>query len=387
MYRTHRFCIFVFLVAIFQARDLFAAKLTLEEIGVVVQSYYRNDVTTLAIALGRKIPTMTTLYAKRNIPVLVDDFFYEENGRFFYEATSPGLRQIGEGDKIYALTDDNSAQKDMPDVYIKLEKSDLADAFVPKKEGKVIAYHRSKVHFNRGSLHGVKERDVYAVYDSSGKYKGKFEVYGIGDKEAMGELYGGAKNYIRPEDKVVHLGTRRWFGLGIFSGIPLSEPSNEDKAAGFEKAVSMRSIGMLWQLNFGDGWSFCLQFPGGQFHQSSGSESYYRVSFNWPFYVKKNFFFPRWFSPYVGLGGGFSSASFTNTVYDNSAYPRKTIYSDSARNEGLASIMVLGFELFQSELVRLHFHYEYLSLPELKGKYEDHTYRGALFSIGASVNW
>ncbi|PKN01131.1 MAG: hypothetical protein CVU77_06555 [Elusimicrobia bacterium HGW-Elusimicrobia-1] len=288
-----RFFIFVVLAMPLCTRGLFAAKLTLEEIGFVVQSYYRNNVTTLVVSLDRKIPTMTTLYAKRNIPVLVDDFFHEENERFFYESTSPGHRQIGEGDKIYALMDESDAQKNIPDVYIKLEKKDFTDVFVPKKEGRVFAYHRYKVHFNRGSLHGVKERDVYAVYDSTGKYQGKFEVYGIGDKEAVGELYGRPKEYIRSEDKVVHLGTRKWFSLGLFFGVPLSVPSDEDKLEGFEKDVSMRGGGILWQFNFGDGWSACLQFPrgdsGSSYGYSQSSYRYYALSFQFPFYVKKLF--------------------------------------------------------------------------------------------------
>lgn len=183
--------IIIFLDIVFLVQTKSFATVPLVEIGKVENSYKRGKNTIVSIKVNTKLPIATMIYISKEIPAIVGDMYHEEEGFYFYEAEISGKGEITPGEIVYAI-----GEKKGTEVYLKLEK--YREVFTPKKQGQVISAFKERVHFDRGSLHEVKERDIYAVYGADGKLKAKIESSGIGDRESIGQIYSQKKSKLSP---------------------------------------------------------------------------------------------------------------------------------------------------------------------------------------------
>jgi len=183
------------------------------------------------------------------------------------------------------------------DAYLKHLLSELNKTLKKgKKEGTVRRVEGNLVEIDKGAVHKIRERDVYVVYDSSGRYKSKIEVEAIADTVSIAASYG-QKNEIKPGDAIRFRGQRKLLGLGTIYGF------SEAK-----KGSNYSGLGMIWNYTLRSGWG--VDFLGTSFSRVYGRKSgveYYREEVNVPLSlgVKKHFFYPFWISPFVGLGGSY----------------------------------------------------------------------------------
>lgn len=191
-------------------QKIYAANVSLAEIGKVIGVYRRGKSLIVTLETSLKLPTGLVVYIgeERKVPAILKDNYKSSETSLVYEATVAKQLDIAEGEKVFV---EGEIKGKGADVYIKLDRRAV---FLPKTEGQVLASYGSQVHIDRGSLHEVRERDIYAVYDSSGRYKGKTEMRGIGDNQSIGQLYTGTKKEVEPGDTVKFLGQRKFFGLG-----------------------------------------------------------------------------------------------------------------------------------------------------------------------------
>lgn len=389
------------------------ATVPLVEIGKVENSYKRGKSTIVSIKVNTKLPIATVVYISKEFPATVEQMYHEEEGFYFYEAEIAGKGEVKPEEIVYAIGERKGIE-----VYLRLEKE--REIFIPKKEGKVISAYKERVHIDRGSLHEVKERDIYAIYGADGKRKAKIEASGIGDREAIGNIFSQKKIKIEPGDRIVHLGQRKYFGLGISYVYEPRKRSQEEKEQGFEKAIFLEGGGLLWQWVFpgGIGFQWLWGMFNGNYEDPAGyggtSYIYYPdrtvtkfeqkdkrmdLFYSFPFWLKWNLFYPKWFSPYLGVGASFFSGSFTNThiieYYTTYKDPlrggessRQILADDEGKTGTALSLFpVIGLELFPSELFHFFFDAKYFASPEIVGKKEKHRYRDWVFTTGITTNW
>ncbi|MFH1367993.1 MAG: hypothetical protein ABII64_02575 [Elusimicrobiota bacterium] len=402
----------------------------LAEIGKVTGVYQRSNSTILTVEIETKLPTGTEIFIEKEIKAILADLYMEVNGKYTYEATLAGKGTIEKNAKVYV-----PGQKEQQgvDLYLKIERY---AKFEPKKRGKVLASYGPKVSIDRGSLHEVGERDIYAVYDSSGKFVANVEAAGIGDYETIAYKWGSDKKKIDPGYNIVLVGKRRFFGLGIICGVslPLKDKTSvsffekstvlsktEDidalKSYGnFENSATLFApAGLLWEWQLKDGWGVqwfwgdyayitseyhykqrTIADSNGVFQGYSyiGSRTEYTVHLYSPFAVKKNFLYPNWFSPYIGLGAGYLLESFKSikriTYNEPPEYKYQEVYGSQIEAEiGYLTIYpVAGINFFSSDTIHAMFDLKYIPpWRKLEANGEEHTWSGWITSIGVTTNW
>jgi len=408
-----KICLLGAIFLVFLASAECFAVIPLVEIGKVVNVYAREKTIVLALEVNTQLPFNLTVYISKSIPAIVGDKFNEEGGLYYYEARVPIVgkiqKGIEKGEIVYAV-----GEKKGVEVYLKLEKK--AKVFKPKKQGQVIAAYEKDVQIDRGSLHKVRERDIYAVCNPEGKLKGAMEISAIGDRESLGELYQKKGPKIEPGDQVIYLGQRKYYGAGNFYGKSLP-PSEKEKEEGMEKALQLSGLTTVLSWVFRGGWGIHLAFPNyiGEYRYSSYQDvkvttypDESRLTQNFclvknltvniwaPLWVKKNFFYPSWFSPYLGAGLAYFTGNFRHHYWVNyssssplgtSSFWSETLTDDEGEEAGLTFFPAIGIELFPSYQFHIFFDAKYIYTPWIRGKNEKHNYQGWLFSIGYTQNW
>ncbi|MFH2070070.1 MAG: hypothetical protein ABIJ11_02500 [Elusimicrobiota bacterium] len=345
---------------------------TLTEIGKVSGVYRRGKGLIVTVELELKLPIGLVVYIDkdRQIPAILGDHHGIEQNKHIYEGTVAKQVEIATGEKVYAV---GEKKQGTTEVYLKLDRKAL---FVPKKEGHVLASYGRQVHIDRGSLHEVRERDIYAIYDSSGKYKGKIELAGIGDHQAIGKLYTDTKKEIGPGDTVKYLGQRRFFGLGVYGSVDMNSVVNVfgsivDKS---EKRVEARSGGLLWWWTFTNGWG--INWIWMSHHSSLETEKkYFKMNYWFPLTIRKHFFYPSWISPYIGCSFGWLEVGFGEQFGGAKWY--KNIFLSPTT----------GLELFQTKLFHVSFNANYITAPEMEHSDEKFQYSVWIVSFGITTNW
>ncbi|OGS21550.1 MAG: hypothetical protein A2252_07335 [Elusimicrobia bacterium RIFOXYA2_FULL_39_19] len=273
-----------------------------------------------------------------------------------------------------------------------------------KKEGIVRRVEKDLVEIDKGSIHKVRERDLYKVYDSTtGGYKGVLEVQAIADAVSIGKNYDSKTALISSNDKIVYCGQRKIFGFGPMIGGSVSNTKDYTKEPfDFEKGANPNCVGLLMEWTFSRAWS--IQWLLGQYIYSKNiptgfwdsQNKYIRKNdafsfeLDCPLTIKKKLFYPSWFSPNYGLGVGYFKSSFETSHnyndYLNGMYVIEK--NDSAKNAYCLIYPAFGIELFSSNLVHVIFDAKYIyPLVPLRGTTEDHSWSGWIFSTGMTTNW
>lgn len=255
----------------------------------------------------------------------------------------------------------------------------------------VLASHGPQVHIDRGSLHEVRERDIYAVYDSSGKYKGKIETRGIGDHQSIGRLYAGTKKEVEPGDTVKFLGQRKFFGLGVHVARDVFTQSKEDSP--IEDMEPISGGGLVWWWTFPGDWGFKwvwgwyetsyygpVKYFGSPTGEKIERDMHYAVRYSFPLTIRKNFFYPGMCSPYLGITIG----HYNSVLRDLDPNLSDRVNFD---NSGYMISPTVGLELFSTRLVHIFMEALYLQLPELENRGTKHRYNKWIVSAGITTNW
>jgi len=397
------------LIFIFISETILQSAVPLVEIGKVENSYVRGKNTIVSIKVNTKLPIAMMVYISKEFPAVVGDMYNEEEGFYFYEATISGKGEIKPGEIVYTI-----GERKGTEVYLKLEK--YREVFSPKKQGQVISAHKEKVHIDRGSLHEVRERDIYAIYSADGKLKAKIETSAIGDRESVSKIYSEKGIKIDPGDRVVHLGQRKFFGLGVAYITPIKETSPEEKEQGFEKAISPMGGGILWSWTFPNGWGIQWlwgtyfgwwnergyittqnHYPNYTVDKNESFQHTLNMYYSFPLLVRKNFFYPGWFSPYLGVELGIFSGDFVNehtnhyTVHYSTgssySYDEMKPYNQGKIKGTPVLVPVIGIELFTSKMLHFFIAMKYFDFPAIVGKEEKHKYKNWVVTLGFTTNW
>lgn len=232
-----------------------------------------------------------------------------------------------------------------------------------KKEGTVRKVEGGLVEIDKGAVHKIRERDVYIVYDSAGRYKSKIEVEAIADATSIAASYE-QKNPIESGDAVKFRGQRKLLELGLMYGS--SENSGGKKYEG---------LGMTWRYNLrsGLGFEFLGSFLKRYRIKESSAE---KISIPLSLGARKYFYYPFWVSPFVGLGGSYLRVESTRWGEDSGA-------TDTTR---LAPYFVVGTQ-FSGEQFQVNFDARYVHGPQLSLGQSQVKIRPVIYCTSISFAW
>ncbi|RLD17795.1 MAG: hypothetical protein DRI36_02955 [Caldiserica bacterium] len=237
-----------------------------------------------------------------------------------------------------------------------------------KKCGKVRRAEGNLVEIDKGAIHKVHERDVYIVYDSSGRYKGKVEIGAIADAISIGRSYEIKKDKrIEPGDKVKYRGNRKFFEWGIVGGE--------------KRSMKLAGGGFTWKWNFRGGWGIELWTAGFRARRSVINEKKDVREDAWflfPIGVKKYFFgYPGWISGYIGSG----------IYYFEGDYDQYYPEDEEVRKFYLYPWLSMGIEFFSGYRIHMNFEIRYLYGPTIHIGGEKFVARPLFMCIGFSTGW
>lgn len=347
----------------------------------VIAVYPDRNTTKLVIESRQPLISGTLMYAgPRELQVTLGDLLARSGDLAYYSASTPGKAPIKEGDAVIPR---QRRVLDTPSpLRLKIEET---YTFEQKRFGEVTAVQDGRAMIDRGTLHEVRERDLYKVLDSSGATKGFLEIRGIGDLQSSGVLYNRMEDRrpralsTAPGDRTVFIGQRKLMALGFLGGF---SPIRREE---FGKKEKTEGLGLAWDLMFKNGWGVELLFGAYQRVMYAGKllvehtpparevtslEKFdMKVIYYAPFVVKKNFFFPSTVSPFVLLGGSVveSSISFHHQHVNPNIFPNSTLvdqtWTDSATT--VAPVFGGGVDFFPARLIRPRFDVRWFAGPTL----------------------
>ncbi|MBI5595959.1 MAG: hypothetical protein HY928_07710 [Elusimicrobia bacterium] len=336
----------------------------------VIAVYHDRNTTKLVIEARQPfVAGIPVFVGPQETEVVLQDLLSRSKNLYYYAASAPGRVPVDEGDAVF--TQKTRVLETPSPLMLKIKE---VYTFEQKARGEVTAVQDGRAMIDRGTLHEVRERDIYRVLDASGNRKGYLEIRGIGDLQSSGVLYDRMEDRHRrvlttePGDRVVFMGQRKLFGFGGAVGWSLR---GHEEYGIREKGTS---YGGVWNLMFKNGWGFevflgTLQrtLKAGQqisipilgrtdiFRQSVD----FQVDYQAPIALKKNFFFPSVASPYVILGGGYYHAVLKKVEFVDDFpvfYTREWGQSSS----GVFPLLGTGVEFFPARLIRPRFDFRWL---------------------------
>lgn len=246
-----------------------------------------------------------------------------------------------------------------------------------------------KVIINRGSLDGVKEKDIFQVANNVGKKIGRIIIVSVDEKEAEGKIVK-EKQKIEQGFTISPQGRRRVNTIGVMGGMTpqyIEElynilPDQSNVSGGiyceyvFPSSLGIQIMGMynqaLKEKQFYDWYYDAFYRP-----MEDTIELYYPLSF----LLKYHFAYDSSVSPYLGIGSGLHYYKWGI---------RPTFERDYLKtNQGYELGLVLdgGIDFFTTQLIRFSFDCRYFISRNFVGEY--HTFNKnivALF-LGVSLNW
>ncbi|MFH1282410.1 MAG: hypothetical protein ABII27_01950 [bacterium] len=212
-----------------------------------------------------------------------------------------------------------------------------------KKTGEIWRVEGDLIELNKGSIHKVREGDVYRIYNNENTYIGKMEIGAIADTISIGLSY--KKNHsIKKGDTARYSGQRCFWGTGLLYG------QNKATFNGigdytFGRFSDYEMFGLYWRFVFRKDWGIGFlagqvnmkqdgirlngvsnKFPDGWkkyegFNYTYASKYYSQGTFysidyegnyeiNFPIDVRKYFFHPKWYTFYTGAGIAFMKISY-----------------------------------------------------------------------------
>src|SRR3989339_55269 len=249
-------------------------------------------------------------------------------------------------------------------------------------------------------MNEVHERDLYAIYNSSGRYKGILELQGVGDFQSQGQLYNRMEDLNRnvfstvAGDKAVFKGQRKLFNLHFLYSWRDSKEQIFDTR---EKAIGG---GLLWTVTLKDGWG--IEFLFGMFRReikSTGAYYYYysfgrmlpeeEIQISWdtiyicPIWLRKNFLYPFVVSPYIGVGAAFFEGNM-KYVFNN----RVTGMSlANTSKKQFIPMIGSGIEFFPGRFLHPRFEVRYFHSPDMTLAGDTYKTKSLYYSLGLSTSW
>lgn len=331
-------------------------------VGKVLIAYPDRNSTKLVIETREQLVIGNNVFVgPSEAEATLGDLMSKTGEAHYYSASIPGKADVKQGDEV--VTQKARRLETPSPLVLKFRES---YTFENKRKGEVTAVQDGRAMIDRGTLHEVRERDLYRVYNASGAYRGLLEIKGIGDLQSSGVLYNRLEDRRRgalqtvPGDRVVFAGQRKLFALGVQGGIPL----NPKKTIGTTETSN--GGGLAWDIMFRDGWGFEMLF--GVYGRSltaqapappcpcAGTEvqeaAEWSVSYIAPFLVKKNFAFPNIVSPYLGVGASLYKGRLVNrrTFHVPAVGARVTSWTDS--DFTVVPILAAGIEAFPARFLR-----------------------------------
>ena len=421
-------------------------------VGKVIDSYSQNETTYVTLEVYKTLVVGQNIFLSNGATMVAGELLGEKEGIFYYNASTLQKIIIPIGTDV--VMEESNAVNRRKHMFLKLERK---TTFAPKKREEITAVQKDRALVDKGSLHEVRERDLYRIYDSRGKYKGMLELRGVGDFQSSGKLYHTLeekyrKLNIQQGDTVKYAGQRKLFGIGLMVGKHLSLPklsvTSFDSATvqseyrGQSKNIEVvlesredvpksNGGGLLWTLTFPDGWGAESLF-GAYFGEASiGNFSLKRVDVNGtvkdfivvpentpvgfgsagikserykitilaPTLLRKNFFFPRAISPYIGAGGFYFEGEYeisrVSTQIPKEAieflFPNNFLHgvqlSRSAKKTGVFPVFSYGVDLFPARFFHMRFDAKYFMTPDLTTDLGYVRTRGWVYSVGLITAW
>ena len=330
-------------------------------------------------------------FVMRKLGVLVWCLLFAPRCFAVEPANGQGANRIGQGDlrDLYKELKEQKRDKDV-EIYYKQEtvikEPEDQDAYLKhllselnktlkkgKKQGVVRRVQGDLVEIDKGSVHKIRERDVYVVYDSSDRYKAKLEVEAIADATSIAVSYEREKK-IEPGDAVRFRGQRKLLELGLIYGF--------DGIGGSRK---YSGLGMIWEYNLRSGWGF--DFLGTNFERiwekrfdGEWQDGRFRIPL--ALGVRKYFYYPFWVSPFVGLGGSYLKVDLTHTY---------TGYPAAEGESQLSTIRLMPYFVIGTQFSGAQFHLNlearYFHGPKLNIDPEPVKIRPIIYCASISFAW
>lgn len=363
----------------------------------VIAVYPDRNTTQVVIEARQPLVAGSLVFAgPEELQVTLDDVLARSGDLYYYSASTPGKARIHINDAV--VTQQKRKIETPSALTLKIQET---YTFEQKRLGEITAVQDGRAMIDRGTLHEVRERDIYKIYDSSGGYKGFLEIRGIGDLQSSGVLYNRMEDRRKlalktvPGDRTVFVGQRKLLALGVLTGIPMRRRT---EYAAREKAVGG---GLAWDLMFKNGWGFELMF--GLFQRNLSSSEVLAPDLNntdlqkldskavyyAPFVVKKNFFFPAVVSPFLMAGGTFVEASLKyHELHSHPGVPpirTDETWADSRAT--VAPVFGAGVDFFSARLIRPRIDFRWIAGPTLRAGHKTFNTETGLLSFSVFSAW
>lgn len=364
--------------------------------GRVIAVYGDRNSTKLVIETRESLVAGRNVYAGPDeVAATLGDVLSRSGDLYYYSASVPGKADLKVGDEV--VTAQRRIATPNP---LRLKLSETY-TFDQKRKGEVTAVQDGRAMIDRGTLHEVRERDLYRVYGPDTRYKGLLEIRGIGDLQSSGLLYNALEDTrrealaVRPGDRVVFVGQRKLFGLGLVGG---QAARRTDAFGAFETTAGG---GLIWSIIFRDGWGFEVLF--GEYSRKLSRERSVRISPNTqngldermqrsarfiaPVWLKKSFFYPRVASPFAAAGFAlFDGRVWYNREVFDFPNPYRT-FSDEVQPKRIVPVLGAGIELFPARFFRPRFEVRWFDGPTLVAGPETFATESTYISFGFLTAW
>lgn len=354
----------------------------------VVSSFVDRNTTRIIIQSREPLVSGRQVYVPPEyLAITVHEQLSRSNDVYYFAASLPGRHDIPTGTAV-------SLEKPRPVELPARIRAMIREHFIfsPKRFGEVTARLGDRAMIDRGTLHEVRERDLYVVYDASGSYKGLLEVRGLGDFQSSGVLYNRLfdrdKRVLRtePGDRVVYVGQRKLFALGVLGGV---STRNRNVLVHKEEHYA---AGLLWNVTFPDGWGAEMVF--GMFNRSRSvtypvpqgptHEEDVDVKYILPLWLKKNFFYPSTVSPFLAAG---LSPLYAEHRYRSANFATSAVAEETKKVFTVAPMLGAGVEFFPARFFRPRLEVRYFKGPKLTAAGNTLNTESVFVSAGFLTTW
>jgi hypothetical protein len=361
----------------------------------VIAAYADRNATKLVIETREPMVAGTLVYAgPEEVQVTLNDLLSRSRDLYYYSASAPGKARVREGDAV--VTGRKRTLETPSALRLKIEET---YTFEQKRRGVVTAVQDGRAMIDRGTLHEVRERDIYRVSDASGAYKGFLEIRGIGDLQSSGVLYDRIEDrrkragQVAPGDQTLFVGQRKLMALGGLVGF---SPRIRREFGYDEKIVGG---GLAWDLMFKNGWGLEILFGGYDRTMSSGRLEFdptfrtdelvkWKVSYIAPIVVKKNFFFPSVVSPFVIAGGSVIDATLRYQLYHKTFAPSSEhLENVRVTRTTFGPLLGAGVDFFPARLIRPRLDFRWQTGPTLHAAHKTLNTETMLLSLSVFSAW
>src|SRR3989344_3502141 len=127
-----------------------------EIVGKVIDVYVKGDVTHCTLEVRKPLVPGKNISLSNGDTIVVDEQLGEKNGIYYYAASAVGKPKISVGTDVFGAEVKGFIKG--KEIYLKMERK---STFAPKKFGEVTAVQNDRALVDKGSLHEVRERDLY----------------------------------------------------------------------------------------------------------------------------------------------------------------------------------------------------------------------------------